>query len=190
MQDTPLLVSLPGKGGSEPAHWQSWLEERLEREWGSASTLRIVQEDWDRPQLDRWSSSILQQLAGLQRPLVFAAHSFGCLALADALARCRTVNEPLAASIQANTRGILFAAPASPARFEMDFQRFDFALGHRSILVGSDNDPWMPAEHYAHLATPWGSELRNIGAAGHINTAAGFGPWPLAEELVNALLAA
>lgn len=184
MLTDPLLVSLPGKGGSEPAHWQSWLETRLERQWGAGGTLRIVQEDWDRPQLERWVASTLRQVAGLRRPLVFAAHSFGCLALAEALAE-----GSMASSLRADIRGVLLVAPASPARFGMDFRRFNFSLGHRAILVGSDNDPWMPAEHYDHLARPWGAELRSIGAAGHINTAAGFGPWPLAEELVTSLAA-
>ena len=37
------------------------------------------------------------------------------------------------------------------------------------------------------MATAWGSDLLNMGAAGHINIASGYGWWPAAHNLVSAL---
>lgn len=42
-------------------------------------------------------------------------------------------------------------------------------------------------EHVAELAEAWGSRFENIGAVGHLNPAAGFGEWPLAESLIEKL---
>jgi predicted alpha/beta hydrolase family esterase len=35
------------------------------------------------------------------------------------------------------------------------------------------------------FAAAWGSRLVNIGNAGHINTASGFGDWPAGLELLH-----
>jgi predicted alpha/beta hydrolase family esterase len=51
-------------------------------------------------------------------------------------------------------------------------------LPFRSILVASSDDEFVTMERAAHFARCWGSELVSIGAAGHVHTAAGFGPWP------------
>jgi predicted alpha/beta hydrolase family esterase len=56
-----------------------------------------------------------------------------------------------------------------------------------SIVVGSETDPWMPVDRARDLAQHLGSAFVNFGDAGHINTAAGFGPWPHAKYLVDTL---
>jgi hypothetical protein len=37
-------------------------------------------------------------------------------------------------------------------------------------------------------AQHWGAAVRHLGAAGHVNTEAGFGPWPLARHWVDEAL--
>jgi uncharacterized protein len=39
------------------------------------------------------------------------------------------------------------------------------------------------------LADAWETEFVNAGELGHINVAAGFGPWPAVEAIVHRLLA-
>jgi uncharacterized protein len=46
-----------------------------------------------------------------------------------------------------------------------------------SITIASSNDYYVTIERATLFANAWGSELVNIGDAGHINVAAGFGPW-------------
>ncbi|MGA7776905.1 MAG: alpha/beta hydrolase [Paraburkholderia sp.] len=169
----PRLVTVPGLHGSEGAHWQSWLERQFAR------SVRVEQDDWDAPDLARWGQSVRDVLAQERGPFVLAAHSFGCLAAARALQQ---------ASYVAEVVGVLFVAPASPAKFAFAGAFEPRRLGVPSILIGSETDPWMPLAGSRELAQRLGSAFVNLGDAGHINTAAGFGPWPRAKYFVDTLV--
>jgi predicted alpha/beta hydrolase family esterase len=52
-----------------------------------------------------------------------------------------------------------------------------FKLPFPSIAIMSTNDPYVSNVRATLFAEKWGSELVNIGNAGHINTAAGYGDW-------------
>ncbi len=60
-------------------------------------------------------------------------------------------------------------------------------LPFRSIVAASTNDPLARFERVAGLAADWGSRLEDIGAAGHLNPASGFGEWPRAMALLEEL---
>ncbi len=169
----PRLVTVPGLHGSELGHWQSWLERQFSR------SLRVEQQDWGEPCLERWSKAVAEVLARERGPLVLAAHSYGCLATAHALIRSAPTID---------VAGVLFVAPASPEKFASAGRFGARRLAVPSILVGSENDPWMPLPQARELARRLGSAFFNLGAAGHINTAAGFGPWPRAKYFVDALV--
>ncbi|MDR5783889.1 alpha/beta hydrolase [Caballeronia sp. LZ065] len=167
------LVTVPGLYGSEDAHWQSWLEGEV------ASARRVEQRNWDLPHLDTWSDAVRDELADIDGPVVIAAHSFGCLATAHALAHLKPAG--------ARVRGVLFVAPASPAKFRFAGAFSARRLDTLSLVVGSETDPWMPLDEARTLAQHWNSAFINLGDAGHVNTAAGFGPWPLAKHFVETL---
>ena len=57
------------------------------------------------------------------------------------------------------------------------------------MVAASRNDPLAGFRTTAGLAEVWGSRLVDLGDAGHLNPAAGFGPWALAEELVAEMAA-
>ena len=61
-------------------------------------------------------------------------------------------------------------------------------FGFPSILVVSSNDQGCSLERAEFFANAWGSRFVNIGAHGHINADAGFGPWPQGEALLRELL--
>jgi hypothetical protein len=170
----PRLVTVPGLHGSEPAHWQSWLERQFAR------SLRIEQPDWEAPSLEGWARSVGDRLEQERGPFVLAAHSYGCLATVHALARYAT--------LATHVVGVLFVAPASPDKFAACGRLSPHRLAVPSILIGSENDPWMPAPEAREFASRLGSAFVNLGAAGHINTAAGFGPWPRAKFFVDTLV--
>jgi predicted alpha/beta hydrolase family esterase len=155
----PRLVTVPGLHGSEGAHWQTWLERQFAR------SLRVEQPDWDAPNVAQWAQSLRDLLARERGPFVLAAHSFGCLATAHALQQASYANDVV---------GVLFVAPASPRKFEFAGPFEARRLGVPSILIGSETDPWMPLAGSRELA--------------HINTAAGFGPWPRAKYFVDTLV--
>lgn len=169
----PRLVTVPGLHGSEGAHWQTWLERQFAR------SLRVEQADWDAPDVAGWANSLRELLARERGPFVLAAHSFGCLAAAHALQQASYANEVV---------GVLFVAPASPQKFAFAGPFEARRVGVPSILIGSETDPWMPLAGARALAQRFGSAFVNLGDAGHINTAAGFGPWPRAKYFVDTLV--
>ena len=56
--------------------------------------------------------------------------------------------------------------------------------------MASSNDPWVRFTTAAYWASCWASRLIEIGPAGHINSEAGYGPWPQGLALLHALMAA
>ena len=55
-------------------------------------------------------------------------------------------------------------------------------------MVASTNDPYMTTDRARFLAKAWGAGLVNAGRCGHINVAAGFGPWPTGERILDELI--
>jgi uncharacterized protein len=170
---TPRVVTVPGLHGSEGAHWQTWLERQYPR------SLRVEQLDWDAPQLDVWSAKVAETIGYAQGPVILAAHSFGCLAAARALQTGAAGNAVV---------GVLFVAPASPAKFRFAGEFEAGKIDVPSVLVASQTDPWISFQEALRLASQLGSALVNLGDAGHINTAAGFGPWPRAKYFIDTLM--
>lgn len=76
--------------------------------------------------------------------------------------------------------------PAQLADFlPMPLHRFPFS----SLLVASEDDPYLPIEIAARLASAWGSQFVDVGRQGHINVASGHGPWPTGEGLLRGFVA-
>jgi predicted alpha/beta hydrolase family esterase len=171
LHHSPRLLVIPGLHDSGPAHWQTWLQS-LYRD-----AVRVVQRDWQTPDLERWSGRIARTLehAGAQ-PWVAVAHSFGCLALTHGLQQ-----QP-----QLPIRAVLLVAPAEPDRFGLAGRLPQQPLRVPATVVTSDTDPWMTAASARRWAVRWGAHVVNLGDAGHINAEAGFGPLPLARRWVEA----
>lgn len=168
------LIIVPGLHGSEPQHWQSWLEQR------HPDTRRLSVPDWDAPALDDWAERLdrtIRQAPGSDWILV--AHSFGCLTAA------RWASRYASARVQA----ALLVAPANPARFQIAPELLDGRLPFPATVVTSRNDPWFDSPEASRLAQRWGASTWDAGHAGHVNVASGHGPWPLAEALLEALQA-
>jgi hypothetical protein len=62
------------------------------------------------------------------------------------------------------------------------------ALPFPSILVASDDDLYSTIAASRHLAQQWWSRFFNAGAAGHISTESGYGPWLEGEALLQELI--
>lgn len=171
--DEVRLLIVPGLHGSGDDHWQSWLQRR------TPGAVRIELPDWGQTDLTRWAAAIdeaLRQHAAAG--WVVAAHSFGCLALAHYAVRGGR-----------GVQGALLAAPANPDRFRLDEAALNRALPFASTLVASANDPWMSFADAGYFCRRWGSAMVDAGPVGHINPAAGFGPWPQGQALVEQHLA-
>jgi len=101
-QDFPLVLTVPGLNNSGPSHWQTLWEE------AHHGCLRVNLGHWDRPHRNSWINQLNLALRSVEGPVLLAAHSLGCHAVA-AWAQM----EPEAAQLVA---GALLVAPP-----EVDF---------------------------------------------------------------------
>lgn len=173
----PVLL-LPGIGDSGPEHWQTLWEAR------HPAFRRVVQRDWERPVCAEWAVALEQAVAASGADTVLVAHSLGALLAAH-----------WAASTKRRIRAALLVAVPDPAAAGFPAEAEGFAVARqvlpfRSIVVASSNDPYAGGAHARYCAATWGSELVDIGDAGHINAASGLGEWPQGLALLRRLMAA
>lgn len=178
------VLVVPGYMGSGPDHWQTWLEGQLR------NAMRVDDIEWDSPVLARWAEAVRDSIDRAHGPVWMVAHSFGCFAAAIA-----------ASERPARVAGALLVAPADPDRFSPIGLRHGHTavtesvaqflpaspLSCPSVLIASQDDPWMGFAKAAYLANRWGSRFVNAGNSGHINAESGFGPWPDGLNLLRAL---
>jgi predicted alpha/beta hydrolase family esterase len=165
------FVVVPGRFNSGADHWQSaW--EQTHPTWK-----RVGQRNWDDPDIHRWNGSLRRLLVQCKRPAVLVGHSLGALASC-----CIAVEEPGLVS------GMMLVAPAEPAKFYAEEDVPTCPLKIPSVLVASRNDPFMSFSRAEYWASVWGSELVDLGDAGHINVEAGFGAWAFGKELLCQLV--
>jgi predicted alpha/beta hydrolase family esterase len=166
--DTNVII--PGLNGSGPDHWQSWFEAQV------PNCVRVVQTDWEDPTLSRWSGRVCREINRAPGRVYLIAHSFGCLAAVETAINYREL-----------IAGLMLVAPADPERFGLGSAIADRPLRVPAVVVASTNDPWMSYARAAHYADAWDADLINLGAAGHINVASGFGAWQRGLSIFKAL---
>jgi predicted alpha/beta hydrolase family esterase len=169
---------IPGLHGSPEGHWQTVLQSR------TPFAYRVEQDDWDSPVLERWLERLVSS-ADANPGAIAVAHSLGCILVAHAALRVPDIK----------IGGALLVAPADvESNIEAFPQLRNFApmpttpLPFPSIVVASSNDPFMSQHRAETLAAAWGSEFVNMGDAGHINIASGYGWWPAAHNMMSALV--
>jgi prephenate dehydrogenase len=174
------VLVIPGWQNSGPRHWQTIWEGQ------SPIFLRVQQKDWEFPHREWWVQRISEEVQQAPAPIVFAAHSLGCIAVAH---WCQ-----VALDAAHKIKGALLVAPVDLDGKEAPRQTRDFAPAPRrllpfpSILVASSNDPFLSLDRARELAHAWGSRLVEIGAAGHINGDSGLADWPEGKRLLRHLI--
>lgn len=178
---TPLVLTVPGLNNSGPDHWQTLWE--LQR----TDCRRVELGMWDRPHRNTWVNQLNLVIQQAGRPVVLAAHSLGCLTVAW----WAQLERPGADS---NVLGALLVAPPDVDHAPIDERITPFAptpsdpLPFRSILVASQNDPYIGYRKARRLARSWGSNFADAGRVGHINAESGLGDWPFGQFLLQQLL--
>ena len=166
----PRLLIVPGLHNSGPTHWRSWLQLL------HPSAVRVEQRDWTQPQLDRWAGRITSTLERqVPRPV---AGGGAQLWLPRAGAAPAAATRFAGGGHPAGARRPIRTSSVSAGLLPQG------ALTVPSTMVVSNTDPWMRAVAARGWAQRWGSHTVNLGDAGHINSAAGFGPLPLAQRWV------
>lgn len=178
----PPVLIVPGLRDHVADHWQTHLARALGE---TARTLPPLQ-------ADRLSRTVQVQalddaLAALGRPALLVAHSAGCLTVAHwAQRHGRPVHAALLVA-PPDFEAPLPAGYPEPATLQANgwLPVPRTRLPFRSRVVLSTNDPLSTLERALALASDWGSETVVAGAVGHLNPAAGFGPWDQAQALVQ-----
>ena len=165
----------PGLGGSGEGHWQRyWLADLPDAQL-------VEQVDWDRPDLDAWMANAI---AGIEANpgSVLVGHSLGAVLIAHIAA-----NRP-----DLEIAGALLVAPADvddAVRLAVQFGPMPTApFQFRSIVVASRTDPYMDFDRARVLSSMWEAQFIDLGHAGHINVASGYGAWPEGRLLIDRLL--
>lgn len=174
--DVDILV-VPGWLGCEPDHWQSrWVRNLKTAEF-------IGEDDWTKPEKNKWVGNIITAVATASRPAVIVAHSLGVIAVAHAalqLPKGAVAGSFLVSAADVDNahqwpitqghiwpdRGLGFVPiPLEPLPFP-------------AVLISSSDDPYCHQPRARHFAAAWECEFVDVGLAGHITTASGYGPWP------------
>ena len=137
--------------------------------------VRVEQADWMRPLRGDWMIQLEEAVLAAPGPVLLVAHSLGCVLTAAWAEHSQNTDRVL---------GALLVAPGDPEREELRAVLKSWApivrkaLPFKSILLGSENDPYCDFARAQGFAQSWGSEFVSVGACGHLNAESGLGDWP------------
>lgn len=179
----PTILFVPGLRDHVEDHWQTHAARAIP---GSATVEPL---DADRLSRAARVAALDAALKAIPGEVILVAHSAGCLTSVHwALAPTRRI------------RAALLVTPADienplPAGYPVmaDLKAGGWmpiprrTLPFPALVVASRNDPLARFERVEQLADIWGAALYDAGDVGHLNPAAGYGPWPQLPELLDAL---
>lgn len=173
------FLLLHGYTGSGPQHWQRWLAERLARRGSDVRFPALPNPD--SPRLENWVSTLESELAEVDPArVVVLAHSCGSLLWLHYVA---------GATRQLASR-VLLVSPPGPRWREPSVDGFiPVPLDSRGLhtaavdtrMVAAVDDPYCTKADLIDYARSLGIELDLLPFGAHLNTEAGFGPWPAVE---------
>jgi uncharacterized protein len=173
-----LLVH--GLESSGPQHWQTWLAERL-RGRGFDVAYPLLP-DADRPRVDAWLAVLRAELNTLPAAeTIVLCHSLGSLLWLHHAARppVRRVARVLLVSPPQPDEDEEQSAGFRPTPLDRDGVAEASAA---TLLICSRDDPWCPPLTSERIAHAISAPVDWLERAGHVNTDAGYGPWPAVEE--------
>ncbi len=172
---TVLLI--PGYTNSGAGHWQTLWQKN------NPDYKRVEQDDWDKPTPEAWTRGIQKAVEKISGSILMVGHSCGAVAVVQWAARYDTQKVVAALLVSPGDVDEPDAIPEIRPLGPMPTNR----LLSPTVLITSDNDPHMRLERAKHFAEVWGSRLVVVERAEHINTAAGYGPWPFGETVLREL---
>ena len=179
------FLVLPGWQNSGAEHWQTLWEARY-------GYTRVLQADWDLPRMNEWVEALDAAVLVSHKPIVFVAHSLGCILVAAWAARSvqrETIRSKVKAAFLVAPGDIEASIPgAKPAMFLSWQPIYRMPLPMPAMVVASEDDAFCRISKAQSLARSWQAEFVNAGPAGHLNAASGLGDWPQGLSWLNGLL--
>lgn len=148
MGEVSVLIA-PSLGGSGPGHWQSIWQRR------NPGYRRVVQRDWEDPDLEEWVTSLEDAVHEAEAPVVFVAHSLSCSLVAHWARRPASSRDKVAAAMLVSPADV-----ESDSRIPPEARRFEpmplDPLPFQTTVVASSDDPYVAPERARHFASCWG----------------------------------
>ena len=176
MVDRSYLI-LHGLEGSGPGHWQTWLAARLR-----ADNERVAYPDLpdaEMPSLHSWRERLQGELEALpEGETVIVCHSLSCLLWLHHVADGTSAPRPARVAL---------VAPPSPRSTVPELADFlPVALlidelrraADGTVLACGTDDPYCPEGAQVAYGLPLRLPTTVVPGGGHLNVAAGYGPWP------------
>ena len=178
----PFVLLLHGHMGAPPPHWQSWLAHELA---DTGCVIEVPQfSEPDRPQVSVWLSELRYALgaAPADEERIVLTHSCGsALWLHHAAQLADEEHHPL------RVDRVLLVAPPGPRWHHPDVHGFApapldaagvrRAAGWTQLVVG-DDDPHCSVDEAVDMAAALKVDLDVIPGGAHLDSDAGYGPWP------------
>jgi uncharacterized protein len=183
-KSAPTILFVPGLRDHVAEHWQTHLAREIP---GSVTVEPLVA---DRLSRKARVDALDRTLQAIEGEVILVAHSAGVLMTAH---WAEQPTRPI--------RGALLVTPADVERpLPEGYPEHDALaangwlpmprgrLPFPSLVVASRNDPLAERDRVENLAFEWGAAVYDAGDVGHLNPAAGFGPWPVGRRLLARLI--
>jgi predicted alpha/beta hydrolase family esterase len=174
LDNTFNYINVPGLAGSGENHWQTYWEKE------SPEIIRVEQKDWNHPVCTIWVEQLVETIRSSEgKPIVLIGHSLGCASI-------------LHAAHQKKLMGVAGAfLVAMPDVERTDFPKVCIGftpmprieLPFASIMVASENDPYISSTELKVWAEMLGSEFISVGNRGHIGSLANVEYWKEGQDL-------
>ena len=171
------ILTIPGWNGSGSSHWQSLWERQM------PNVIRVEQANWDHPRKTEWMATLLAAIDA-HPGSILVAHSLGSVLVAQ-MAEDHPDVDVSAAMLVAPPDADNFARIEDPLR---DFSPMPKRhIPFPTIVVASEDDPYISSTRARFFATRWGSDFVDVGRKGHINADSGLGDWPEGQAILKRL---
>ncbi|RKF38165.1 alpha/beta hydrolase [Paraburkholderia fungorum] len=181
---TPTILMVPGLRDHVADHWQTLLEQKLPK------VASVPPLEHDKLSCAARVAALDAALAKIDGPVILVAHSAGVMITVHwAQQHSRRIHGALLAAPADLETPLPAGYPTMEALAENGWQPIPRTpLPFPCIVGASRNDPLAQFERVVAMANSWGSRLVDLGDVGHLNPAAGFGEWPMAQTLIHQLV--
>ena len=167
-------VFVPGLRDHVAEHWQTHMAASIP---GSVTVEPLTENRLSRAAR---VAALEATLAGIEGDIYLVAHSAGVL---TTVFWDQVTTRPIRAALLVAPADVESPFPAPyPEKDALEANGWlpipRVPLSFPSIVVASRNDPLAAFDKVTDLAHCWGARLHDAGDVGHLNPAAGFGPWP------------
>jgi predicted alpha/beta hydrolase family esterase len=180
------ILFVPGLRDHVPDHWQTYMAKAI------PGSLTVEPSQLDKLSRTARVEALDAAIQGVKGDIILVAHSAGVLMVSF-----------WASMSSRRIRGALVVTPADVERpLPPGYPTPDELVSNGwtpiprqpllfpAIVVGSRNDPLGDFDRVSELARDWRADFHDGGDVGHLNPAAGFGPWEAGRKLLDQLVAA